>query len=89
MIKKEILSWSAGHIGGIEYLLDSIRRKVKFHCSESGMLPKRFLELGVYYSCSWILVPAQVDLPSDLNMLVWEVVGRFKYSQLTLPIRRA
>ncbi len=38
---------------------------------------------------SWILVPGQVDLPSDLNMLVWEVVGRFKYSQLTLPIRRA
>jgi hypothetical protein len=38
---------------------------------------------------SWILVPAQVDLPSDLTTLVWEVVGHFKYSQLALPLRRA
>ncbi len=36
-VKKEILGWSAGHIGGIEYLLDSIRRKVRLHCSEFGM----------------------------------------------------
>ena len=33
-VKKEILRWSAGHIGAIEYLLDSIRRGVRFHCSE-------------------------------------------------------
>lgn len=36
-----------------------------------------------------MLEPAQVDLPSDLTTLVWEVLGRFKYSQWTLPIRRA
>ena len=41
-VKREILKWSAGHIGGIEYLLDSIRRGVKFHCSEFVMLPKAF-----------------------------------------------
>jgi len=40
-------------------------------------------------SLSWMLVPSDVDLPSDLNTLVWEVIGRFKYSQLALPIRRA
>ena len=36
-VKREILKWSAGHIGGIEYLLDSIRREVSFHCSVSGV----------------------------------------------------
>lgn len=36
-----------------------------------------------------ILVSGQVGLPSDLNKLVWEVVGRFKPSQLSFPIRRA
>jgi len=41
-VKREILEWSAGHIGGIEYLLDSIRRKVRVHCSEFRMLPKAF-----------------------------------------------
>jgi len=40
-------------------------------------------------SLSWMLVPSEVDLPSDLNELVWKVVGLFKYSQLALPIRRA
>lgn len=40
--KKEIRQWSAGHIGAIEYLLTSIciRSKVRFLCSELGMLPK-------------------------------------------------
>lgn len=40
-VKREILEWSAGHIGGIEYLLDSIRCKVRV-CSEFRMLPKAF-----------------------------------------------
>ena len=41
-VKREILKWSAGHIGGIEYLLDSIRREVRFHCCKFGMLPNAF-----------------------------------------------
>lgn len=40
-------------------------------------------------SLSWMLVPSQIDLPEDLMGLVLKVVGRFKYSQLTLPVRRA
>jgi hypothetical protein len=40
-------------------------------------------------SLSWMLVPSEVDLPLDLNELVWKVVGLFKYSQLALPVRRA
>ena len=39
-VKEEILRWSAGHIGAIEYLLDSIRRGVRFHSSEFGKLLK-------------------------------------------------
>jgi hypothetical protein len=41
-VKREILKWSAGHVGGIEYLLDSIRRGVRFHCSKFGICLKRF-----------------------------------------------
>jgi hypothetical protein len=40
-------------------------------------------------SLSWMLVPSQIDLPCDLIELVLKVITRFKYSQLTLPIRRA
>jgi len=35
-----------------------------------------------------VLETALVDLPSNFNTLAWEVVGRFKCSQLPLPIRR-
>ena len=38
---------------------------------------------------SWVLIPSEVNLPSNLLDLVLEVVGRFKYSQLTHPLRRA
>ena len=38
---------------------------------------------------SWVLVPAEVNLPSNLFDLVLDVVARFKYSQLTHPVRRA
>lgn len=47
-VKKEILAWSAGHVGAIEYLLDSILRKVSFHHSASGMFSNVLLELGIY-----------------------------------------
>ena len=40
-------------------------------------------------SLSWMLEPSEVELPSDLNKLVWEVLGLFKYSRLAFPIRRA
>ena len=38
---------------------------------------------------SWVLVPSEVNLPSNLLDLVSEVVAHFKYSQLTHPLRRA
>jgi len=38
---------------------------------------------------SWVLIPSEVKLPSNLLDLVFEVVGRFKYSQLMQPLRRA
>jgi hypothetical protein len=44
-VKREILEWSAGHIGGIEYLLDSIRRKVRFVVPNLGCCPKRFARI--------------------------------------------
>ena len=30
-VKKEILAWTAGHIGAIKYLLESIKRDVRFY----------------------------------------------------------
>jgi hypothetical protein len=36
---------------------------------------------------SLLLIPPDVDLPSELSELVWEVLGLFKHSQLPLLIR--
>jgi hypothetical protein len=36
-------------------------------------------------SLSWMLEPSEVELPSNLNKLEWEVLGLFKYSQLAFP----
>jgi len=47
-VKKEILGWTAGHIGAIKYLLDSIQCSVRFHCAAPGMLSNVLLVLVFY-----------------------------------------